>query len=98
EKTPDAAANGAQAPAPRAPSPEEPRIKKLAAVREAIGSDQITRAVDSYLKTFPWPTELDFLSAALEHRDEDVVREALCKLGPALAAGKPRRAAVLAGR
>ena len=81
-----------------APPADEGRIKKLAAVRDAIGPDAITKAVGAYLKAYPWPNDLDFLSAALEHRDEDIIREALTRLTTALAAGKPRRAATLAGR
>jgi hypothetical protein len=67
-------------------------------VRSAVGAAEITRAVDAFLKKHPWPEDIDFLSAALEHRTEDVVVEALTRLEPALAAGKPRRAATLAGR
>ena len=93
--TPAAADKPAQ---PAAPPADEGRIKKLALVRDAIGPDAITKAVDGYLKGYPWPSDLDFLSAALEHRDEDIIREALMRLASALAAGKPRRAATLAGR
>jgi len=77
---------------------EESRSKRLAAVAAAVGPADITKAVDAYLDAHDWPEELEFLSAALEHRSEDVVREALTRLGPALAAGKPRRAATLSGR
>jgi hypothetical protein len=83
---------------PATPPADEGRIKKLATVRDAIGPDAITKAVSGYLKAYPWPNDLDFLSAALEHRDEDIIREALTRLASALAAGKPRRAATLAGR
>ncbi len=77
---------------------EDSRLKRLAAVRDAVGAGEITRAIDTYLKAFPWPDELEFLSAALEHRDQEVVAEALARLQTALAAGKPRRSATLAGR
>src|SRR5215471_20083160 len=95
---PPAPAAGEKPAEPTAPPAEDGRIKKLAQVRDAIGPDQITKAVDGYLKGYPWPNDLDFLSAALEHRDEDIIREALTRLASALAAGKPRRAATLAGR
>src|SRR5262249_56695038 len=77
---------------------DDSRLKRLAAVRDAVGASEITRAIDTYLKAFPWPEELEFLSAALEHRDQEVVAEALARLQTALAAGKPRRSATLAGR
>jgi hypothetical protein len=96
---PASPSSSAQPPAaPATPPVDDSRQKKLAAVREAIGPDQITRAINAYLKAHAWPQELDFLSAALEHRDEDVVRESLARLVPALAGGKPRRAGMLAGR
>jgi hypothetical protein len=94
---PDKPAEEVAAAPPPKPA-DDSRVKKLGAVRDAIGPDQITRAIDAYLKAHPWPAELDFLSAALEHRDEDIVKKALESLSLALATGKPRRAAVLAGR
>jgi len=77
---------------------EESRPKRLAAVLAAVGPADITRAIDAYLKQDGWPEDLEFLSAALEHRSDAIVREALARLAPALAAGKPRRSATLAGR
>jgi hypothetical protein len=84
-----------------APSPgvtDDSRVKRLAAVRDAIGPEQITKAINAFVKAHGWCDDLDLLSAALEHRDDDAVREALGRLGRTLAAGKPRRAATLAGR
>jgi hypothetical protein len=88
----------AEKPVAAAAPADEGRSKKLAGVRDAIGPEQITKAIDGYLKAYAWPTDLDFLSAALEHRDPDIVREVLSRLATALASGKPRRAATLAGR
>jgi hypothetical protein len=93
--------SAAPAPAPEpapAPPPDDSRQKRLSAVRDAAGSNEITRAINVYLKAHPWPNDLEFHSAALEHRDDDIVRQALSQLEGALAAGKPRRAATLVGR
>src|SRR5690349_1269799 len=57
---------GMRPPAPAAATPAKPaepaaddgRLKKLAAVRDAIGGAAITKAIDGYLKTFPWPNDL----------------------------------------
>ena len=85
------------------PAGEEGRMRLLQGVQSAVGARDITKAIDAYLGAHAWPAagsegEIDFLSAALEHRRSEIVARALAGLETALAAGKPRRAATLTGR
>jgi hypothetical protein len=74
------------------------RLAGLARIRDAIGRDEITGAVDEYLAQYTWPDDTEVLGQALEHRNHDVVRDVLGRLDVLLGREQPRRSRSLAAR
>jgi hypothetical protein len=87
-------------PAPTAPPApkEDPRATLRKKILEAVGRDEISRAVDRYLKQHPWPQDFEVLEQALEHTRAERVGEALAALETLLARDKPRRSRSLVGK
>jgi hypothetical protein len=78
----------------------ETRAKLAARVRDALGPDDITKAVDGYLTKFGRPPEdFEFLGPMLQHRNEERVTEAMDAIAALLDAGqKPRRPRAIAAQ
>jgi hypothetical protein len=89
------------APAP-APSPagggDPKKVELRKKIIEALGRDEISRAVDKYLAKWPLPDDWEVLEQALEHTDEARVDAVLGQLETLLARDKPRRARTLVGK
>jgi hypothetical protein len=97
------AAPAAVAPEPRpAPPPEpkadDPRSVLRKKVLAAIGREEISRAVDRYVKSFGLPEDFEILEQALEHNKNDRIAEALGVLEAMLATDKPKRSRTLQGK
>ena len=54
--------------APAAPPVDEGRLALRKKVAEAIGRDEVTRALDRFLKEYPLPEDFEVLEQALDHR------------------------------
>jgi hypothetical protein len=69
------------------------RARLAARVRDALGPDEVTKAVDAYLAKYGRPPEeFEFLGPMLQHRDADRVSEAMVAINALLDTGlKPRR-------
>ena len=74
------------------------RARLAARVRDALGPDEVTKAVDAYLAKYGRPPEeFDFLGPMLQHRDGERVAEAMVAIGALLDTGlKPRRPRAIA--
>lgn len=78
---------------------EELRLKQLQRIRNATGRDEITRELDQYLESHPWPDEIEILEKALEHRSPSRQLEAMTRLEGLLEAGaEPRRKRGMVGQ
>jgi hypothetical protein len=86
------------APKPEPSAADETRAKLAAKVRDALGPDDATRAVDGYLAKFGTPPEdFEFLGGMLQHRKDERVSEAIAALGGLLDKGlKPKRPRAIA--
>jgi hypothetical protein len=95
---PERAASKA-APAPPPPPPKEdgraPLRKK---VIEALGREEISRAIDRYVKAHGWPNDFEILEQALEHNKPERQTEAMEQLEKLLEREKPKRSRTLAGK
>jgi hypothetical protein len=80
-----------------APSADS-KLAKIKAVRDAIGRDDITRAVDALLAMGPLPQDEEVLTQALEHRNEGKIQEVLSTLLSWLERNIPKRKATLKAR
>jgi hypothetical protein len=89
-------AGGAPAPAPV--QVDEARVAMRKKIVEAIGRDEVSRAVDRYLAKWPLPDDWEVLEQVLDHTDEARVEEAFSKLEAKVAREKPRRARTMIGR
>ena len=91
----------AKAPA-AAPPPPPPKDDARAVLRkkvlEALGRDDISRAVDRYVKAHGWPNDFEILEQALEHNKADRQTEAMTTLEKLLEREKPKRSRSLAGK
>jgi hypothetical protein len=96
----------AKAPPP-APSPaaqqaaqqkEDARSVLRKKVIEALGRDEISRAIDRYVKAHGWPNDFEILEQALEHNKPDRQTEAMDALEKLLEREKPKRSRTLAGK
>jgi hypothetical protein len=69
------------------------KARLAARVRDALGPDEVTKAVDAYLVKYGRPPEeFEFLGPMLQHRDVDRVSEAMVAINALLDTGlKPRR-------
>jgi hypothetical protein len=81
-----------------APPNTETKLAKIKAVRDAIGRDDITRAVNGLLALGPLPADEEVLTQALEHRTEARVQEVLEILLTWLERNRPKRQATLKAR
>ncbi|MBI5482481.1 MAG: hypothetical protein HY906_26735, partial [Deltaproteobacteria bacterium] len=74
------------------------KARLAARVRDALGPDEVTKAVDAYLAKYGRPPEeFDFLGPMLQHRNADRVSEAMVAISALLDTGlKPRRPRAIA--
>jgi hypothetical protein len=93
ERTP-AKASSVAAPPPK----EDGRAALRKKVLEALGREEISRAVDRYVKAHGWPSDFEILEQALEHNKPDRQTEAMQALDQLLAREKPKRSRTLAGK
>ena len=84
-------------PAP-APQKEDGRAALRKKVVEALGRDEISRAIDRYVKAHGWPGDFEVLEQALEHNKPERQTEAMDQLDKLLAREKPKRSRTLAGK
>ncbi len=87
----------AAAPPPE-PVKEDGRAPLRKKVLEALGRDEITRAVDRYVKSHGWPNDFEILEQALEHTKDERQAEAMDQLDKLLSKEKPKRSRSLAGK
>jgi hypothetical protein len=89
-------------PQPAAPADEaaDTRARLMARVRDALGPDDVTKAVDAYLAKFTTPPEdFEFLGTMLQHRAAPRVAEAMEALRGLLDRGlKPKRPRAIAAQ
>ena len=74
------------------------KARLVARVRDALGPDEVTKAVDAYLAKYGRPPEeFEFLGPMLQHRDADRVSEAMVAISALLDTGlRPRRPRAIA--
>ncbi len=85
--------------APAAPVPtEDPRMVLRKKIVTALGRDEISRAVDKYVKAHGMPDDFEVLEQALEHQKPERIAEALNVLDTLLSREKPKRSRTLAGK
>jgi hypothetical protein len=95
----DAPTRAPAAPTPAAAPPKEDgRAALRKKVIEALGRDEISRAIDRYVKAHGWPNDFEILEQALEHTKSDRQTEAMTHLEQLLAREKPKRSRTLAGK
>jgi len=87
----------ATAPAPT-PQKEDGRAALRKKVIEALGRDEISRAIDRYVKAHGWPNDFEILEQALEHNKPERQTEAMNHLEQLLQREKPKRSRTLAGK
>jgi hypothetical protein len=92
------AATKAPPAAPAPPPKDDPRSVLRKKVIEALGRDDISRAVDRYVKAHGWPNDFEVLEQALEHNKQDRQTEAMDALEKLLEREKPKRSRTLAGK
>src|SRR5262249_22682265 len=78
--------------------PEDPKATLRKKVLAALGRDEISRAVDKYVKAHGWPADFEILEQALEHQKDDKVREAMDALSQLLHRETPKRNPPLIGK
>jgi hypothetical protein len=84
--------------APEPPKEDDPRSVLRKKIMTAIGRDEISRAVDKYVKAHGMPRDFEVLEQALEHNKTDRQAEAMDQLDKLLAREKPKRSRTLAGK
>jgi hypothetical protein len=92
---PKAAPQPVEKPAPVAEDPRSILRKKIVT---AIGREEISRAVDKYVKAHGMPEDFEVLEQALEHQKPERIAEALNVLDVLLGKEKPKRSRTLAGK
>ncbi len=85
-------------PAPPPPPKDDARAVLRKKVLEALGRDDISRAIDRYVKAHGWPNDFEILEQALEHTKPDRQTEAMAALEKLLEREKPKRSRTLAGK
>ena len=80
------------------PAKDDARAVLRKKVLEALGRDEISRAVDRYVKAHGWPNDFEILEQALEHNKPDRQTEAMTALEKLLEREKPKRSRTLAGK
>ena len=94
------------APAPSAAEhplqPQKPVVDSRTLLRrkvlEAIGRDEISRAMDRFVKEFGLPEDFEVLEQAIEHKNRERIADALALLEKMLEQDKPKRSRVLAAK
>ena len=86
------------APSPAAQQKEDARSVLRKKVIEALGRDDISRAIDRYVKAHGWPNDFEILEQALEHNKPDRQTEAMTALEKLLEREKLKRSRTLAGK
>ena len=74
------------------------KLARIRVLRDAIGRDDISKAVDRLLEMGELPAEEEVLTQAIDHRDESKARMALEALLKWLDRNRPRRQATLKAR
>ncbi|MBW2262370.1 MAG: hypothetical protein JRG91_10395 [Deltaproteobacteria bacterium] len=74
------------------------RQKLLRQIREASSTGTLTRLLDEFLANWKLPDDIEILTQALDHPDEDVQRDALEKISSYLDGNIPKHANLLRGR
>ena len=78
---------------------EPPRRQKLLRqIREASSTSAITKHLDAFLAEWELPDDVEILTQALDHPDEDVQRDALEKVSAYLDGNIPKHASLLRSR
>jgi hypothetical protein len=77
---------------------EDPRQVLRKKILSALGREEISRAVDRYVKAYGMPADFEVLEQALEHTKDERVVEALSVLEKMLERDKPKRSRTLAGK
>ncbi len=95
---PEAAEAKQPAPAPPPPPVDDPRTVLRKKVLAALGREEISRAVDRYVKAHGMPEDFEILEQALEHNKNESIAEALGVLEAMLASTKPKRSRTLQGK
>lgn len=93
-----ASAAPAHKPTAKEAAKEDARAVLRKKVLEALGRDEISRAVDRYVKAHGWPNDFEILEQALEHTKSERQTEAMDQLEQLLAREKPKRSRTLAGK
>ncbi len=83
---------------PAVPSPDEARGPLRKRILDAVGREEISRAMERYLKAYGMPEDFELLAQALEHTRPARVAEALTALETLLGREKPKRSRTLAGK
>lgn len=97
---PDPATAPAPAPATAraAPPPDEARGPLRKRILDAVGREEISRAMERYVKVYGMPEDFELLAQALEHTRPARVAEALTALETLLGREKPKRSRTLVGK
>jgi hypothetical protein len=95
---PDRVTSKAPPAPPHVPPKEDGRAALRKKVVEALGRDEISRAIDRYVKAHGWPNDFEILEQALEHNKSDRQTEAMEALEKLLEREKPKRSRTLAGK
>ncbi len=74
---------------------QEGRVALRKKLMAAIGRDDISRAVDRYIKTHGMPTDFEMLEQALEHHKPERVTEVVAALLQLLERERPKRSRTL---
>lgn len=87
----------------KSPGSEKPsrenRIKLMRQVRDAVGRDEVTRAVDRLVDAFGLPDDWDVLVRVLEHREAPRQLQAMERMDALLEQdARPRRTGALLGQ
>jgi len=99
---PSAASAAAAPAAAAAPSPAKEKEDSRAALRkkvlDAVGKDEISRAIDKYVKQYGLPQDFEVLEQALDHQKAERVGEAMALLEAMTTREKPKRSRTLIGK
>lgn len=97
---PERAPAKAPSPAPSAAAQQKDDARSVLRkkVIEALGRDEISRAIDRYVKAHGWPNDFEILEQALEHNKPERQTEAMEALEKLLEREKPKRSRTLAGK
>ncbi len=96
--TPTQGDEGRAPAAPPAPPRDDAKLLLRAKILEALGREEISRAVDRYLKQYELPDDFEVLEQALEHTKQERVLETLDRLEKLLELRQPKRSRTLAGK